>query len=105
MELTLLGFARLERGSAALDTSATAMGGTTETLDFPTSKGEFFCHQVNTLIIDSLKILEGCFMFELFFAGALFFLGYFIGNSVGQNAGYVKGWQDKENGNSYKQPK
>ena len=44
-------------------------------------------------------------MVELFLAGALFFLGYFIGNSVGQNTGYVKGWQDKENGNSYKQPK
>jgi len=44
-------------------------------------------------------------MIELFLAAALFFLGYFIGNSVGQNTGYVKGWQDKEHGNPYKQPK
>jgi hypothetical protein len=44
-------------------------------------------------------------MFELFLAGGLFWLGYFIGNSVGQNTGYVKGWQDKEHGNPYKQPK
>ena len=43
-------------------------------------------------------------MFELFVAGAMFWLGYFIGNSVGQNTGYGKGWQDKEYGNPYKPP-
>ena len=45
--LALLGFARLQRGSTALDTSATAMGSTTETLDSPTTNGEFSCCQVN----------------------------------------------------------
>jgi len=35
----------------------------------------------------------------------LFWLGWYLGNSVGQNTGYLKGWKDKENGKPYKPPK
>lgn len=44
-------------------------------------------------------------MLEIIVVAALFMLGYWIGNSVGQNSGYHIGWTDKENGNPYKQPK
>lgn len=44
-------------------------------------------------------------MTELFVAGAIFWLGYFIGNSVGASSGYNKGWKDKEFGNPYEPPR
>ena len=43
-------------------------------------------------------------MMEALLAAALFWLGYFVGNSVGENSGYNKGWKDKEYGSPYRPP-
>jgi hypothetical protein len=37
-------------------------------------------------------------MMETLAAAALFWLGYFLGNAVGEKSGYNKGWKDKEYG-------
>jgi hypothetical protein len=44
-------------------------------------------------------------MMEALAAAALFWLGYFLGNAVGENSGYNKGWKDKEYGSPYKPPR